>query len=240
MTILKHSTSLPRPVRDLSGQSFGRLIPQRYVGGSRWECLCACGQATTVQTGHLISGHTSSCGCLHRESGGSKPIHGLSRHPIYKRWQGMLDRCYSPTHHKFPLYGGRGITVCERWRQSVLHFYADMGDPPAGMTLDRYPDTNGPYSPENCRWATRTQQARNKRQNHLLTFNNETHSVAEWAEKHNVKVGLYYSRLRANWSTEEVLMTPVLSRQDHRRSGRTSGGDWSGFPDAGHFEYTEV
>src|SRR4030095_1421543 len=114
MATSKHTTSTPRPKYDLSGQAFHQLIAQRYLGQSRWECLCVCGKTTRVQTAHLTNGHTRSCGCLKRTQGIANTygvIHRLSFHPIYRRWRGMLNRCYNPHYEHFAFYGGRGITV---------------------------------------------------------------------------------------------------------------------------------
>ena len=215
MTTPKHNTSTPGPLKDLSGKPFGRLVAQRYVGGSRWECLCVCGSITLVTTRYLINGTSTSCGCRKRDStlpNTYQPTHGLSHHPIYQRWRHMLSRCYCPSHEAYHYYGGRGIRVCERWRHSVANFYADMGDPPPGMTLDRI-DTNKHYEPGNCRWATPKQQARNRRSNRLLTFNGETFPLSVWAEKLNIKWATLEARLRKGQSVEDALTTPVLYRR---------------------------
>jgi hypothetical protein len=202
----------PIPKLDLSGQPFGRLVAQRYIAGSRWECLCKCGCTTIVATRELISGGTKSCGCLVRDNAGSKPIHGLTQHPIFSRWTSMLDRCCNPRHRQYKHYGGRGITVCERWRESVVHFYADMGDPPPGMSLERRNNNLG-YSPENCYWATPQQQLRNTRVNHILTYNGESHPIIVWAEKLNVTWDMLASRVKRGWSDEKTLTTPPKFRR---------------------------
>jgi hypothetical protein len=222
----KHTTSLPRPKRDLRGQSFGRLVAQRYLGGSRWECLCACGRVTSIESYSLTSHHTQSCGCtrhVHSISNSYNTIHGLSTHPIYQRWRSMLKRCYLRTDGNFPNYGGRGITVCERWRDSVTNFYADMGDPPPGMQLERR-DNNQGYCPANCMWASPQQQARNRRSSHLLTYNGETHTIAAWAEtgplqRLRIPASLLYLRIYQGWSIERALTTPPrVTRKPQRKT----------------------
>ncbi len=140
--------------------------------------------------------------------------HGLSQSAVYEVWHGMHQRCEQPSYHSFPRYGGRGITVCERWA-SIENFIADMGEPPPGMSLDRI-DNSGPYSPENCRWATRSQQQRNKRDNRSITFNGETLLVVEWAERLNLPYYRILHRLNAGRPIEDVLSTTPLPR----RSGR--------------------
>lgn len=199
------------PRLDLREHPFGRLIAKRYVGNSRWECLCKCGRFTTVETAKLKNGDTTSCGCLEHFNPRRKPIHGLSQHPIYTRWESMIARCYAPTCCNFPRYGGRGIAVCERWRHSVANFYADMGDPPPGLSLERRDNMAG-YSPENCYWATPKQQQNNTRYNRLVTYDGETHSMTFWIEKLNLKRSTVYSRLARGWTIEKALTSPPISK----------------------------
>ena len=170
---------------DLTGQVFGRLtVASMEFGGARGSmavCLCACGASKSVLAYNLRSGNTSSCGCANREAAASRgkvvaPILGAqnrthghtTRHvstPTYASWSDAKKRCYSPQNKRFADYGGRGIKMCERWRDSFEAFLADMGEKPHGKTLDRFPNKDGDYEPANCRWATATEQAQNQRSN---------------------------------------------------------------------------
>jgi hypothetical protein len=126
----------------------------------------------------------------------------------YLAWSNMISRCENPKHKSFPGYGGRGISVCGQWRKSFAKFLADMGARPStDHSLDRI-DNNGNYCPENCRWATRRQQHRNKRNNRILTHDGRSLSVPEWAEKIGVSKVTIALRLLRGWPTEKILTTP--------------------------------
>jgi hypothetical protein len=157
---------------DLTGKRFGRLVvlalhPERSrLGLARWVCRCDCGSERIVCGTSLRSGATKSCRCLLKEMLAKRVTkHGHTKHGLrsraYKCWEGMKNRCFSPRARAYPWYGGRGITVCERWL-IFENFYADMGDPPPGLSLDRI-NNNGNYEPGNCRWATAAEQLANRR-----------------------------------------------------------------------------
>jgi hypothetical protein len=157
---------------DLTGQRFGQLLVlERSYNANRmvafWKCLCDCGVKKLVISANLRNGTTNSCGCFRRlNSSALHKKHGMTKSTTYRVWSGMRTRCNNPKATNYLSYGGRGIAVCTRWG-SFENFLQDMGDRPVGMTLDRI-DVNGNYEPQNCRWATKQQQAQNRRQCKLL------------------------------------------------------------------------
>jgi hypothetical protein len=197
-------------------QRFGRLVvlEERQVklsdGRYKYPCLCRCdcGQLTEAEKSNLATGTTSSCGCFRLERLREATVtHGQSDSVVYQIWCNMIQRCTNPSNGGYDNYGGRGITVTCRWK-TFAHFYADMGDPPIGMTLERL-DVDGSYSPSNCCWASQLAQARNKRANRVFTYQGKTQCLSQWAEDYGVKYWTYHARLRRGWSIEEILETPV-------------------------------
>lgn len=206
---------------DYTGQKFGRWTVVSFSHFTKrraayWLCRCECGSERAVNVAQLKNGTNRSCGCLQRELASAKSFkHGLSRHPLRPAYQQMKARCYNPNSPEYPNYGGRGIVVCERWRESFANFLADVGERPEGCTLDRI-DNNGSYSPENCRWATVSEQCNNTRVNHVLEYNGQRKTVVEWAREIGVHPNTLRSRLRYGWSTERILSSAVDTRCHHK------------------------
>jgi hypothetical protein len=174
---------------EMVGRKFNKLlvleraIDPRYKHAS-WLCKCDCGNLVTVVGNNLRNGGTKSCGC----SKGEYIRAALSKLPSqypdeYSSYNAMLFRCFNPNSSQYRYYGGRGITVCQRWLgdDGFKNFLADMGLRPAGMSLDRYPDYNDDYKPNNCRWATDTEQNRNRSNNVVITYRNASILMVDWA-----------------------------------------------------------
>lgn len=200
---------------DLTGKTFGRLTVKRKDanngdGRVLWLCACSCGSTKSVSGQQLRAGKTKSCGCYARESAASRlKTHGMIKTSEYRSWAHAKERCYQIGARNYNRYGGRGIRVCDRWRNSFENFYSDMGPKPTiKHTLDRIDNDRG-YSPSNCRWATHKEQNNNKRTNRNITHGGETKTLTQWASSVGINRETLTSRLTAGWPVQDALTTPV-------------------------------
>lgn len=198
--------------RDLTGERFGRLLVLQRDGCNKhgqvkWWCECDCGTQKHILGMCLSRGETQSCGCLHKEITAKVNLsHGMSGTGIYAIWRSMMDRCHLPTSQSFARYGARGISVCQRW-QSFENFYADMGNKPAGKSLERI-DVNGDYCPENVVWADAKTQANNRRSNVVLEHNGKKQTMQQWCDELDLKIGTVWARLNVYGYSVEKALTP--------------------------------
>ena len=211
---------------DLTGMRFGRLVVINRAKNtkdrkSQWLCRCDCGNETIVCGRYLRSGATKSCGCYHSERthevGIRNKIHGFSHTRLYRIWNGILRRCNNPKSKRYSDYGGRGITVCEEWASDFMCFrsWALKNGYCDDLSLDRK-DNDGPYSPENCRWATDYVQANNARSNRLITYKGKTQTMKQWADEYGLNYATLLSRLdRNHWPIEKALLTPARKIKQH-------------------------
>lgn len=208
---------------DLTGHRYGQLsVLQRTAEGS-WLCRCNCGNLRDLRRGELRSGHTRSCGCLRRGDQGVTEDEGallralyrpdkvatsrnLLRLPEYNAWIQMRSRCTDWRNPNYPVYGGRGITICKRW-DNFRVFLKDMGPRPSRKHSLGRKNNNGNYTPRNCRWETAKQQARNTSSNRLLKFRGRVQTVAAWAEELGMNVAMLRSRLQRGLTVHEALIT---------------------------------
>lgn len=185
---------------NLIGQTFGMLTVHSRAKsnkyGVRWLCVCVCGGTATPTTNNLKSGNSTSCGCRkYSVLGASTRTHGLHSTPEYSVWKSIRQRCYNPRSASYKNYGGRGIGMSEAWRSSFQQFYLDMGPRPLGMTIERR-DNDGDYTKENCVWATRAQQARNKSGVRKVSVRGLSMCVVDWAAYLGTTTSILYWRAR--------------------------------------------
>lgn len=214
-------------LNDLTGQRFGRLtvlrrIEDHYYQKSgrhdvQYKCRCDCGEVVNVLGIHLRSGHTSSCGCFRADTArATMTTHGMSGKRIHNIWKGMLERCINTRHNNYEIYGGRGITVCDEWRNSFEDFFewSMSNGYTEELTLDRI-DVNRGYFPDNCRWVTQREQCNNTRRNINVEINGEVHTLKQWTEIFGLKYGTIASRVKRGWTPLAALTTPVRSVAEH-------------------------
>lgn len=228
-----------KPGTELSGRVvFGELTVLRIerdpTRGRRHYalCRCSCGAEKLIRIDHLRTGKTISCGHISRELasqralsgplGAARTKHGMSKSRAYSIWCGMHQRCGNPNNSAYPRYGGRGIFICERWHK-FENFLDDMGEPTEDQTLDRK-DNDGPYSPDNCRWATRLEQSLNKSDNRWITVHGETKPVTVWARE----LGLGHSTIQERLAAGIATANAVSPAMFFDRSGLALGGKANG------------
>ena len=191
-------------IRELKGQKFGKLTAIQYLGSkyqrSYWLWRCDCGKLYKSCGTFVTSGDIVSCGC-HRSR-----RNGLTNTRSYHIWYGMIERCENPKNKSYQNYGGRGITICKRWRD-FPSFFKDMGEPPLGLSLDRI-DNNRGYSPKNCRWATDREQSNNRRNNRTIRKGDKEMTLSQWAVFLGIRTDTLWRRLR-RMSPERALQTSL-------------------------------
>jgi hypothetical protein len=198
---------------NLVGKRFGRLLAIKRDGSNKhgralWICKCDCGQQVYVPSNKLQSNHTNSCGCLQKEIASKVHTkHRLIRTRAYKIWAGIIQRCTNLNNPSYYNYGGRGITVDETWKADFINFLNDMGHAPDNSSIERI-DNNGPYTKDNCRWATDFDQRRNKRTSRILTLDGKTQCAADWATELDIAPSTLHYRLK-HWPLEKALTTPT-------------------------------
>jgi hypothetical protein len=206
-------------MENLIGEKFGRWTVRAQAESRRkkqyWLCQCDCGTIKEVKEYNMLRGASQSCGCYKIE----QAIKALTKHGqskagkktrTYHIWCLMRQRCYDTNNPAYPDYGGRGITVCDRWLESFENFYEDMGDCPKGMTIERVDNDDGYYK-DNCKWVTRKEQCSNRRSNIWLTLRGERKTMSQWADKLGIKHGTLSYRHCQGWSDERILTTPVMT-----------------------------
>lgn len=200
-----------------AGQTYGRLTvvseaPRNKHNNIMWHCICSCGNTAVVASSALSTGGTKSCGCFRKEITAQRNKdnfkHGLWDTHEYRSWRAMKVRCHNPSDKDFHNYGERGIYVCDEWRNSFIQFLSDMGNCPKNHSIDRIDNSKG-YSPENCRWATAKQQARNTRKNRMLTYKGETLPLSAMTEKYGISRTTLRDRLNRGWDIHDAITKPI-------------------------------
>jgi hypothetical protein len=182
-----------------------QIISEPIKKGKEWMVFaqCQCGSVKEYRLRYIKTGHTKSCGCILK-------THGLTKHPLFKVWQSMKERCYNVNHTAYKNYGARGITICEEWLLDVEEFinWGLKNGWGKGLELDRR-SNDGAYDPDNCRFVTPKVNARNRRSTININYGGVTKPLVEWAEEYNLPIGLIRNRLKRGWDTERVLTRPI-------------------------------
>lgn len=196
----------------LAGKTFGRLtVLDRATndshGNIRFRCMCKCGCETVVTASHLKAGHTRSCGCLIPDTTSARVTkHGWGHTRLYRIWSHMKEQCLNPNSISYKNYGGRGITVCNEWKQDFTAFrdWAMENGYSDELQIDRIDNFEG-YFPDNCRWSTRAEQSLNRRSNRFLEYGGKRQTIKEWALEIGISHKILYDRIKSGWSVERAL-----------------------------------
>lgn len=201
-------------IEDLTNKKFGRwTVLERAPnknGAVYWKCKCDCGAIKEVKGSNLRLGNSKSCGCLSRELSSERmKIHGGRKTRLYEIWYNMRQRCYNSNIESYKNYGGRGIIVCNEWKNDFVSFrdWALSNGYTESLTLDRI-DVNKNYCPENCRWVSQLMQQNNRSNNHYITYNNQNKTLAEWARELNFTYKMLEHRINRGWTVEEAFTIP--------------------------------
>lgn len=199
------------------GDKFHKLTFVEKIDSKFSVFKCDCGVTTTKRHHLVLNSNTKSCGCFNRQLGRDRfKTHGLSETPTFKIWTGMMSRCYVKKNTGYKQYGAKGVTVCERWKTSFINFLNDMGERPAGLSLDRIDGTRG-YSPENCRWATRKQQRENQNRKIIeATIDGVRRPMKEWAKLKGFYYSTIHQRIKTGYTPEEALSYPPGGKKSRR------------------------
>lgn len=202
-------------INDLTGKKFGKLTVLSYAFSdkhrfSHYLCQCECGNKKIINGNSLTSGRTKSCGCIENKA---NTKHGLSYTRLYSIWKHIIDRCYNKKNDAYNSYGGRGITVYSEWKNNFINFYnwGLKNGYKDNLTIDRIDNSKG-YYPDNCRFVNCKIQANNRRSNHYITINNETHSIADWARIYKINPSTISNRLKLGWSNYDSVTKPIIKR----------------------------
>lgn len=195
----------------LEGKRFHKLLVLEKVNNQNsktaWKCLCDCGNITFVITSNLTCNRIKSCGCLKNEKLIERNTSHNQRHTnLYEVWKSMKQRCFNPNNKSYKNYGGRGITICDEWKNSFTSFYnwSMENGYKQGLTIDRI-NNNFNYCPENCRWSDRFVQANNSRWNKHIIINGKDDTLANWLRFYNLSYDKYYKRIKQGFSEQEAL-----------------------------------
>ena len=214
----REKVSMPQHRLDIIGKRFGKLVVESYAelrgNSSYYNCICDCGNHKVIRGKSLVRGDSTSCGCKRAEVARAKATtHGMTNTTLFHIWSTMKQRCYYKKKDGYAHYGGRGITVCDEWKNDFMTFYnwAMSNGYSDDLSIDRI-DVNGNYEPSNCRWATIEEQSNNKRYSHYITYQNETLTIAQWSKRLGLPDNIISHRIKSGWSVEEALTTPVKAK----------------------------